>query len=160
MKNFFYELKTNKKLLMFALMSLIFFISLIFYLVGFSGSNYSFKYYEAGTSYKTVYETRKVKSLRGYSSMERYVEELLLGSTVQRAMPIFPLGTRILSCLYKKNVFYLNLSEDALFNFSEDFDFEKSFELLEKNLKDNFKSIKKVELFIDGNQITNKNFDA
>lgn len=138
---------------MLTVLTFLFFVSFIFYVIDFSGNKYSFRYYEAGTSHKTVFETRKIPSVKGLSRMERYVEELLLGPSVQRAQPLFPLGTKVLTCFYKKNIFYLNLSEDAFFDFSPDFDFKKSFNLMEKNIKDNFKSVKKIEFFVEGRAV-------
>lgn len=148
----FFMFKDKKKVLFFSFIGIIFAVSLCFYFFHFRGFRYSFKYRISG-SQKLVFETRAVPAVDGSSRITLYVEELLLGPSSQRARPFFPLGTRVLFCFDRNGTLFLNLSEQAVMDFSPEVNLQESYELLEMNVKANFPSIKKIELFINGNPV-------
>lgn len=154
--NFFMLIKNKKKVLFFSVLGLLLAGSLCSYFFHFMGFRYSFKYRISGSD-KMVFETRPVPSVSGTSKLTLYVEELLLGPSSQRARPFFPLGTRVLFCFERNGTMFLNLSEQAVMDFSPEVNLQDSYELLKMNVKANFPSIKKIELFIDGNPVF---FDA
>lgn len=156
MMNFFLLIKNKKKVVLFSVFGIILAVSLCFYFFHFRGFRYSFRYRISG-SQKMVFETRAVPSVSGTSKLTLYVEELLLGPSSQRARPFFPLGTRVLFCFERNETMFLNLSEQAVMDFSPEVNLQDSYELLKMNVKANFPSIKKIELFIDGNPVF---FDA
>lgn len=145
-------LKNNRKAQLFFILLVVFIVSLCFYLFNFRGFRYSFRYNIAG-SQKLVYENRNVPDVEGSSKLTLYVEELLSGPVSQRAQPFFPLGTRVIFCFLREGTMFLNLSEQAIMNFSPDVNLQNSYELLQMNVKANFPSVKKIELFIDGKSV-------
>ena len=86
-------------------------------------------------------------------SVEQFLEELLLGPVSHRFMDVFEPGTKLLSCYVENDTLYVNLSMDALFPSSTTSDFDMASELLVYNVEKNFREIKQVELFVEGNNI-------
>ncbi|MCQ2589399.1 MAG: GerMN domain-containing protein [Treponema sp.] len=82
-----------------------------------------------------------------------YIDELLLGSQVERTKLIFAKNTRVLSCFTKDNVLYVNLSNDLL-NISDNvIPIKEGIDLLKRNIKQNFGGSKSVEIYVDGNGV-------
>ena len=79
-----------------------------------------------------------------------YIDEILLGSTVERTRKLFAPGTRVLSCFERNHVLYLNLSQDLLQMGDGVIEIREGTELLKKNIMKNFSEIDTVEIFIDG----------
>jgi hypothetical protein len=152
MKHFLELLKNNKKILLLASLLFLFLISFINFIVCFRGSKYTFRYHEAGSD-RILYESRVVPSVKNTPKIKLYVEELLLGPSVRRGVPLFPLQTRVIFCFVRGNELFLNLSEQAVMNFSPETDLEESYRMLSDNVCRNFSNIKKVNLFIDGNSV-------
>lgn len=150
--NFLTLLKKNHKFLMIFILLVIFAVSAFFYAFHFKGSRYSFEYYVSGTN-EIVFETRSVASIKGVSKVKAYVEEYLLGPTVHRARPVFPLESRVLFCFERQGILFLNLSEEAVLDLSPDVNLFENYKLLQKNVSSNFPHIKKIELFIDGKSV-------
>lgn len=150
--NFLTLLKKNHRFLMIFILLIIFVVSACFYAFYFKGSRYSFEYYVSGSN-DVVFETRAVASFKDVSKVRAYVEEYLLGPTVHRARPVFPLETRVLFCFERQGSLFLNLSEDAILDLSPDVNLFENYKLLEKNVIANFPYIKKIELFIDGKSV-------
>jgi hypothetical protein len=63
---------------------------------------------------------------------------------------IFTQGTTIRSCFLRDGILYLDLSAELLKSSSNTILIDEAFELLEKNIKDNFNSVKELEIFVDG----------
>ena len=59
----------------------------------------------------------------------------------------------LLPSYLREGTLFLNLSEQAIMNFSPDVNLQNSYELLQMNVKANFPSVKKIELFIDGKSV-------
>lgn len=87
-----------------------------------------------------------------------YVDEILLGSQLERTKALFPRGTKAISCFKDDNgVLYINLSDDAL-NLSESvLPAKDGIELLKKNIKQNFNGLKSVEIYVDGKGVFENN---
>ena len=79
-----------------------------------------------------------------------FVEEMLLGSTVERTKKLFTPGTRLLSCFKRDGVLYLNLSQDLLDMGDGVVEIKEGTELLKKNIMRNFSGIDSVEIYIEG----------
>lgn len=129
-----------------------FVFSAVLYALHFRGQRYSFVYHIAGSS-EEVFETRSVPSVNGTSKIQLYVEELLLGPSVPRGAPLFPLETRVLFCFLRDGELFVNLSQDAVLDLSASADFNESRDLMEKNIIDNFPLVKKLNLFVEGNSV-------
>lgn len=130
----------------------VFVFSLVFYALNFHGRSYSFVYHISGSD-DTSFETRAVPNVNGLSKIQLYTQELLLGPSVPRATPLFPLETRILFCFQRGEELFVNLSQDALLNLSPDADYRESYELMQRNIRDNFPLVKKLNLFIGGEPV-------
>ena len=102
---------------------------------------------------KNIVEIRRVKKDKVRTNIQIFVDELILGPTIQRAMPIFPLGTKVKSCFERNKVLYLDISEEAFHNFSDYSTINEKMIILKKNIMKNFKNIKNIELYIEGNQV-------
>jgi hypothetical protein len=63
---------------------------------------------------------------------------------------IFTQGTTIRSCFLRDGILYLDLSAELLKSSSNTILISEAFELLEKNIKVNFNSVKELEIFVDG----------
>lgn len=94
---------------------------------------------------------KKISDLSSYEYyLNRYVDDLLLGSTLERTKLLFKLGTKAEECYIRDDVLYLNLSKDLLNVGNETVDIKQGVDLLNQNVKKNFSKIKKIELFVDG----------
>ena len=99
---------------------------------------------------KYIIEYRNLAEKPHQGDLQLYVEELLLGSTVERTKMLFTPGTRVISCFERKHVLYLNLTNDLLSMGDGVVEIREGTELLIKNIKENFSEIDSVEIFIDG----------
>ena len=79
-----------------------------------------------------------------------YIDEILLGSTVERTKRLFAPETRVISCFERDHVLYLNLSSDILQMGDGVIEIREGRELLKKNILRNFSKIDSVEIYIDG----------
>ena len=79
-----------------------------------------------------------------------YIDEILLGSTVERTKMLFTPGTRLLSCFERNHVLYVNLSQDLLQMGDGVIEIREGTELLKKNIMKNFSEIDSVEIYIEG----------
>ena len=99
---------------------------------------------------KYIIEYRNLSKKPHQGDIQLYIEEILLGSTVERTKLLFTPGTRVISCFERKHVLYLNLSNELLFMGDGVVEIREGTELLIKNIKENFSEIDSVEIFIDG----------
>ena len=99
---------------------------------------------------KYIIEYRNLTNKPHQGDVQLYIEEILLGSTVERTKLLFTPGTKVISCFERKHVLYLNLSNDLLSMGDGVVDIREGTELLKKNIKENFSEIDSVEIFIDG----------
>lgn len=110
-----------------------------------------------------IVETRRISltedfSLSSKSKMETeveyYIKETLLGPQTERSRRLFPRETKLLSCFSRNKILYVDFSGDII-NPEESakmLPLRQSMDLLEKNIKRNFRHITKVEFFVNGNK--------
>lgn len=97
-----------------------------------------------------IVERRNLSNDPAQGVIQLFVDELLLGSTVERTKLIFSSNTRVNSCFLRGNTLYLDLSDDLLSIEKSSFPINEGIELLRENILKNFSNINKIELFIGG----------
>lgn len=133
----------------FSAVFLFFVISLIFYLCKTSTKTriFIFPSVEFGNY---VVEKRKLDKNPVQGDINLYIDEILLGSCIERTKMLFSQGTKVENCFVRNNVLYLNLSDDLLSVENNSIVISEGIDLLKKNIQKNFKKIEKIELFIGG----------
>lgn len=99
---------------------------------------------------KYIIEYRNLTEKPHQGDINLYIEEILLGSTVERTKLLFTPGTKLLSCFERNHILYVNLSKDLLQMGDGVIEIREGTELLKKNIQQNFSRIDSVEIFIDG----------
>jgi len=97
-----------------------------------------------------VMEYRNLSKKASQGDIQLYIDELLLGSQVERTKYIFTPGTKVLSCFVRDKTLYLNLSEDLINVDRSVIDIKTGVQLLDKNIKKNFPKIENIQFFVDG----------
>ena len=105
-------------------------------------------------SSRTQREVRYLDSNPVQGKVACYVDELVLGPSVYRSRPIFTSGTKVEYCFSRGNVLYVGLSEEAALQEDGAVEISRAVSLLKKNISKNFAGIRSIELFIDGNFIS------
>ena len=96
-------------------------------------------------------ETRQVpRGSGGEARAELIASELLLGPTSSYLEPAFPTGTRLLSAIYRKGVFFLDLSEDAVDPEAGPDQVRLGMLAMERSLKAAMPGMKRLDLTIGG----------
>ena len=131
-----------------------FFVSIILYKVKDYGKRRTFIFpsVDAGNY---IVETRYLEKNPVKSDISYYIDEMLLGSGIERTKLLFTAGTKNLSCFERSKVVYLNLSEDLLKMGDNVVDIEEGINLLAKNVFQNFSDINEIDIFI-GNKFAYK----
>jgi len=101
--------------------------------------------------YVVEYRYLTYKPVQG--SVNLFIDELLLGSGIERTNLLFTRGTVVESCFVRKNVLYVNLSAQALQMGEGVIDIKDGIDLLVLNINKNFHDITTVEVFIDGKYV-------
>jgi len=99
---------------------------------------------------KYIIEYRNLTNHPHQGDINLYIDEILLGSTVERTKWLFTPGTRVISCFERDHVLYVNLSADLLQMGDGVIEIREGTELLKKNIMKNFSKIDSVEIFIEG----------
>ena len=99
---------------------------------------------------KYIIEYRNLAEKPHQGDIGLYIDEILLGSTVERTKLLFTPGTRVLSCFERNHILYVNLSQDLLQMGDGVIEIREGTELLKKNIIKNFSKIDSVEIFIEG----------
>ena len=99
---------------------------------------------------KYIIEYRNLAEKPHQGDIGLYIDEILLGSTVERTKLLFTPGTRVLSCFERNHILYVNLSQDLLQMGDGVIEIREGTELLKKNIMKNFSEIDSVEIFIEG----------
>ena len=99
---------------------------------------------------KYIIEYRNLTNNPHQGDINLYIDEILLGSTVERTKWLFTPGTRVISCFERDHVLYVNLSSDLLQMGDGVIEIREGTELLKKNIMKNFSKIDSVEIFIEG----------
>ena len=100
---------------------------------------------------KYVLETRYLKSNPNKDYISYFLDELVLGSGLERTKYLFTQGTKIISCFERNQILYLNLSADIIYMGHNVIPIKDGIELLKQNVYKNFKDIKDIQIFVDGN---------
>ncbi len=145
-------IKSDRKFFLFTVLAFLFVFSFIFFVVNYRGARYHF-YFESTDTDGYEMEVRQLPSVKGREKIELFTEELLLGPSIQRAKRVFPVGTHALFCFEQNKILYLNLSKEALYDFSDSASIARNLKVIEKNIKTNFPAVREIEFFIEGNSI-------
>lgn len=145
-------IKSDRRFFLFTVLAFLFVFSFIFFVVNYRGARYHF-YFESTDTDGYEMEVRQLPSVKGREKIELFTEELLLGPSIQRAKRVFPVGTHALFCFEQNKILYLNLSKEALYDFSDSASIARNLKVIEKNIKTNFPAVREIEFFIEGNSI-------
>ena len=147
------ERMTKPKILPYFIISLIaivvFCFSFIWYIAAKDTCRRTFIFPSADDG-QYIIEYRNLTEKPHQGDINLFVEEILLGSTVERTKLLFTPGTRLLSCFKRNEILYINLSRDLLEMGEGVVDIKEGIDLLEKNIMQNFSGIDSIEIFIDG----------
>ena len=99
---------------------------------------------------KYIIEYRNLTEKPHQGDISLYIDEILLGSTVERTKMLFTPGTKLLSCFERNHVLYVNLSQDLLQMGDGVIEIREGTELLRQNILKNFSKIDSVEIYIEG----------
>ena len=99
-------------------------------------------------------EVRYLDSHPVQGKINYYVDELILGPSFYRGRALFTPGTQVEYCFLRQNSLYVGLSSEAALQETGAVCIEEGVKLFKKNIKKNFTGIKHIELFIDGNCIS------
>lgn len=141
---------TVKKIVFTSLIVLVFAVSLVLFFIKGQGTRRSF-IFPSAESGKDVVETRYLKKIDGKSDVHVYIDEILLGSQIERTKKLFTSGTKVLSCFQKDKTLFLDLSPDLIYEGDDVISIQDGIELLKKNIRMNFANILEIQVFVDGN---------
>ena len=130
---------------------IVFLLSLILYLTMNNTKRREFLFPSAEDNGSLVIEYRNLSKDAVQGDVHYFVDELLLGSSVERTRMLFTPGTKVISCFERDKTLYLNLTDDLLQMGSGVITIKEGVELLEKNIQLNFPRIEEVELYVNGN---------
>ena len=97
-----------------------------------------------------VIEYRNLDKDPVQGEVQYFIDEVLLGSQLERTKKIFTFGTKVLSCFQRDEQLYLDLSADLLQMGDNVIDIKEGFDFLKLNITKNFSDIKKINFFVDG----------
>ena len=146
-KNYSINLKNFILILILFVLAL---FSFIFWKVSDYGTRRVF-IFESSDSKTLCIENRFVKGESSASKYQMYIDELLLGPISEHCKPVFSTETKVLSCFEREGTLFVDLSSDLVKVNASSGDFKDKIELFRKNILSNFTSLKKVEVFIQGN---------
>ena len=131
----------------------IFLITLLFsvlsYIIGKDSVRRTFIFPSADKGeYIVEYRNLTKEPIQG--DVQLFVDELLLGSTIERTKSLFSSGTKVLSCFQRNQTLYLNLSSDLLEMGEGVIEIRDGMDLLKKNIQKNFSKIHEIEIFVNG----------
>ena len=134
-----------------ALIVLVFILSIVFFLIFHGTTRREFLFPSAEDNGNIVIEYRNLSKDAVQGDVEYFIDELLLGSSVERTRMLFTPGTKVLSCFQRGKTLYLNLSNDLLQMGEGVVDIKYGVDMLKKNIKTNFSGIENIELYVNGN---------
>ena len=97
-----------------------------------------------------IVEYRNLDKNPVQGEVQYFIDEILLGSQLERTKKIFTFGTKVLSCFQRDEQLYLDLSADLLQMGDNVIDIKEGFDILKLNITKNFSDIKKINFFVDG----------
>lgn len=131
----------------------IFLITLLFsvlsYIIGKDSVRRTFIFPSADKGeYIVEYRNLTKEPIQG--DVQLFIDELLLGSTIERTKSLFSSGTKVLSCFQRDQTLYLNLSSDLLEMGEGVIEIREGMDLLKKNIQKNFSKIHEIVIFVNG----------
>ena len=99
---------------------------------------------------KYVLETRYLKENPNKSQLNYFVDELVLGSGLERTKYLFTPGTKVISCFERNKIVYIDLSADIIYMGHNVIQIKDGIELLKKNIMQNFTNIEQIQVFVEG----------
>ena len=131
----------------------IFLITLLFsvlsYIIGKESVRRTFIFPSADKGeYIVEYRNLTKEPIQG--DVQLFIDELLLGSTIERTKSLFSSGTKVLSCFQRDQTLYLNLSSDILEMGEGVIEIRDGMDLLKKNIQKNFSKIHEIVIFVNG----------
>lgn len=139
-----------KVIILSSVLLIVFGISFMLFLSKGQGRRYSF-IFPSAESGKEVIETRYLRPVENKSDVRVYIDEILLGSQIERTKKLFSRGTKVLSCFQSDKTLYLDLSSDLIYEGGDVIAIQDGIELLKKNIRMNFANISEIQVFVDGN---------
>jgi len=130
----------------------LFCISFFFWILKWPGTRYVL-FFQASDSSRLCMEARYLHFHSGQSHISAFVDELLLGPETERFRPLFSPGTRAGFCFVRKGVLYVNLSPELLQEAGGASAIREGTVLFRRNILENFRNIKKIEMFADGKRM-------
>ena len=97
-----------------------------------------------------IVEYRNLDKNPVQGEVQYFIDEILLGSQLERTKKIFTFGTKVLSCFQRDEQLYLDLSAELLQMGDNVIDIKEGFDILKLNITKNFSNIKKINFFVDG----------
>ena len=110
--------------------------------------------YPLSGSSKIKKEVRYLNSHPVQGKINYYVDELILGPSFYRGRSLFTPGTAVEYCFLSEKTLYVGLSQEAVLQENGAQKLSEGLALLKKNIKKNFTGIKDIEVFIDGNCVS------
>lgn len=138
--------------IIFAIIAFTFFVSLLFWILHFPGKRYVFMY-ESFDDGALKLERRFLPRKPVQGLIHLYVDELLLGPETERLRPLFTRGTAATSCFLRDGTLYITLTDNFLTEESGASKIKDGFDLFKKNILHNFRSIKNIDIFVNGQLI-------
>ena len=131
----------------------IFLITLLFsvlsYIIGKDSVRRTFIFPSADKGeYIVEYRNLTKEPIQG--DVQLFIDELLVGSTIERTKSLFSSGTKVLSCFQRDQTLYLNLSSDLLEMGEGVIEIRDGMDLLKKNIQKNFSKIHEIVIFVNG----------
>ena len=97
-----------------------------------------------------IIEYRNLDKNPVQGEVQYFIDEILLGSQLERTKKLFTYGTKVLSCFQREEQLYLDLSADLLQMGDNVIDIKEGFDILRLNITKNFSDIKTINFFVDG----------
>ena len=130
---------------------IVFLLSLILFLAMNNTKRREFLFPSAEDNGSLVIEYRNLSKDAVQGDVQYFIDELLLGSSVERTRMLFTPGTKVISCFERDKKLILNLSNDLVQMGPGVISIREGVDLLKKNIQTNFPRIEEVELYVDGN---------
>jgi hypothetical protein len=112
----------------------------------------TFVFYDRDTG-KAVAEKRLLPSIDSQElAVRQYVEEALLGPVSPEAEPLFLRETVLRSLIYQDGIVYVDLSLSAAIPYSAGADAFRSLYVLYTGIRRNFRFVRDVHVFIEGEE--------
>ena len=143
----------NKHYIAQLIIIFIFLITLLFsvlsYIIGKDSVRRTFIFPSADKGeYIVEYRNLTKEPIQG--DVQLFIDELLLGATIERTQSLFSSGTKVLSCFQRNQTLYLNLSSDLLEMGEGVIEIRDGMDLLKKNIQKNFSKIHEIVIFVNG----------